>query len=99
MTTVTIRHNVADFDTWKAGYDNHEASRRDHGCRQATVAQVAGSDTDLLVVLTFDDAASAQGFLGDPALKAAMADAGVQGAPDITIADEVESLDYAGASA
>lgn len=99
MINMTIRHSVADFDTWKAGYDAHESGRTEHGCRRAVVGKVAGSNNDLLVVLSFDDLGSAESFASDPALKDAMADAGVQGPPEITFSEQIETVDYAGASA
>lgn len=100
MTTVTVQHTVADFDAWKSAYDEHESARRQHGCTSSSVCRVLDTDTvDVLVVLDFPDAGAAGAFLSDPSLKEAMANAGVQGPPQITVADEVESIAYAGASA
>ena len=31
MSTVIVRHRVADFDVWKVAFDEHGAARRDHG--------------------------------------------------------------------
>jgi hypothetical protein len=98
MINVVIRHTVDDFDAWKAGYDQHEGERREHGCTAAIVNRVAGSPGDILATLSFGDEKGAHAFLDDPALKEAMRDAGVQGTPEIVITEQVESVDYTGAS-
>lgn len=100
MTTAIVQHTVADYDTWKAAYDQHETARRAHGATSASVHRVAGSDTvDIVVLIEFPDAGSAQAFLSDASLKEAMMNAGVQGPPQISIVEEAEVVEYAGASA
>src|SRR5947208_14737596 len=32
MTTLVITHAVAEYDAWKQVFDEHAASRREHGC-------------------------------------------------------------------
>ena len=97
MINVYIQHTVADFDIWKAGYDEHEAQRRAAGCTSATISRPTddGNGTvDVSALLTFRDLAGAQGFLDNPELPKVMEAAGVVGAPDIRIAEQVESLSY-----
>ena len=99
MINVTVRHSVADFDTWKTGFDGHEAARRAHGATGAVVNRVVGSPNEILIKIGFSDLAGAEAFLGDPSLKEAMAKAGVTSAPDIIVAEQVEAVEYSGASA
>ena len=99
MINVTVRHSVADFDAWKVGFDGHEASRRAHGATSAVVNRVVGSPNEVLIKIGFADLAGAEGFLNDPALKDVMAKAGVLSAPEITIAEQIEAVEYSGASA
>lgn len=94
MTTVIVHHTVADFDTWKAGYDGHESTRRSHGCLTADVLRGAEDGNTITVVTTWPTADAARGFASDPTLKDVMSKAGVIGAPDIKILDEVESIAY-----
>ena len=91
MTTLTVRHTVSDFDTWKDGFDGHEVARKEHGC---TALRVLRDGNDVLVLMDFPARSNAQAFASDPSLKEAMKHAGVQGAPDITFRDEAESKSY-----
>lgn len=91
MTTLAVRHTVQDFDVWKAAFDGHAAARRSHG---ATGHRVLRDGQDVLVLIDFDTQDQAGAFTVDPSLKAAMANAGVTSAPDITIREETEGLRY-----
>jgi heme-degrading monooxygenase HmoA len=91
MTTLAVRHTVQDFDVWKAAFDAHADVRRSHG---ATGHRVLRDGQDVLVLIDFDSKEQAGAFTADPSLKAAMASAGVTGAPDIAIREEAEGLTY-----
>lgn len=91
MTTIAVRHSVADFDTWKAGFDEHEKVRRSHG---STGHQVLRDENQVLALIEFPDVTSAQAFQSDPSLADAMQRAGVVSAPDITVWTEVEGEQY-----
>ena len=91
MTTIAVRHSVADFDTWKAGFDEHEKVRRSHG---STGHQVLRDGNAILALVEFPDVASAQAFQSDPSLAAAMQHAGVVSAPDISVWTEVAEERY-----
>jgi len=91
MTTVAVRHRVADFDTWKAGYDEHGAARKEFGCTGDMVLRDA-SDSDAILVLTFwPTPADAQAFATDPRLPEVMKKAGVVSEPRIEIYEETTS--------
>lgn len=91
MTTVAVRHSVADYETWKAAFDEHDQVRRSHG---ATGHRVLRDGNDLLVLLEFPSDSAAAAFQADPSLGAAMAKAGVQGAPDISVRTESDQVRY-----
>ena len=84
MTVLAVRHTVADYTTWKTGYDHHGASRKEHGVISDQVLQSAEDPNNLLVLLEFGSMADAKAFANDPALKEAMSKAGVIGEPDIS---------------
>ena len=91
MTTVAVRHRVADFDTWKAGYDEHGAVRKEFGCTGDMLLRDA-SDPNAIMVLTFwPTAADAQAFATDPRLPEVMQKAGVVSEPRIEIYEESDS--------
>ena len=91
MTTLAVRHTVRDYDSWKGGFDAHESARRHHG---ATGHRVLRDGNDILVLIDFDTPDQAAAFSADPALKEAMANAGVTSAPDITVREDAEGLRY-----
>ena len=91
MTTLSVRHSVADYDTWKVGFDQHADARRNYG---ATGHRVLRDGNDLLILIEFPDAQAAQAFQSDPGLRTAMQNAGVQGAPDISLRTEAEQELY-----
>jgi uncharacterized protein (DUF1330 family) len=91
MTTLAARHSVADYDTWKAVFDEHASIRRDHG---ATGHRVLRDGNDLLVLVEFPDAEAARSFVTDPSLLAAQRIGGVQGTPDGGVYVEAEQVRY-----
>ena len=94
MVAVIVRHQVRDYAAWKPIFDEHGEVRRRHGATGHRLYRVAGSPTDLIIVNQFPSIEQAQAALDDPSLREAMARAGVEGTPDITIVDEVEVLSY-----
>jgi hypothetical protein len=91
MTTLAVRHSVTDFDTWQAGFEGHDEGRRSHG---ATGHRVLRDGNSVLALIEFPDTAAAQAFSADPALRAAMQDAGVIGAPEISLWSETSQEQY-----
>ena len=91
MTTVAVRHRVADYDTWKLGYDDHDVVRKELGCTGDMLMRDA-SDPNAILVLTFwPTAADAQAFATDPRLPEAMQKAGVVNEPRVEIYEETAS--------
>jgi len=88
MTTVAVRHRVGDFDTWKAGYDEHGSVRKGHGCTGDMLLRDANDPNEVLILTFWPSAAEAQAFTNDPGLPDVMQKAGVQGPPRIEIYEE-----------
>jgi hypothetical protein len=94
MTVLTVRHTVADYATWKTGYDSHGASRKEHGVIRDQVLQSVEDPNNLLVLIEFGSTADAKAFANDPSLKEAMSTAGVIGAPDISLRERTDEATY-----
>ena len=94
MTVLSVRHTVGDYAAWKAGYDAHGASRKEHGALRDQVLQSSDDPNDLLVLIEFRTLAEAQTFASDPSLKEAMAAAGVVGAPDVSFRERSDEVVY-----
>ena len=83
MTTLFVRHQVSDYATWRAVYDEFEATRARLGVEAASVYQAADDPHDLTVTHEFATLDAAQAFSDSPELREAMHAAGVQGAPTL----------------
>jgi len=88
MTTVAVRHRVADFDAWKAVYDEHGAVRKELGTTGDRVLRDAEDPNEVLVLTYWPARTNAQAFLSDPSLKDAMSRAGIVAAPRIEVYEE-----------
>ena len=90
MTRLFVRHDVADFEKWKSGYDDPSLVklRSDLGVRDDGVYQAADRGTDVTVWHDFDSVKAAQSFASDPRLGTAMSHLGVTGEPEIWITVE-----------
>ena len=86
MVRMFARHQVADYDAWRKGYDAFD--RASLGVRSDAVYRSVGDPNEVTVVHDFDDRAAAEAFAGSDDLKAGMAEAGVVGAPSIWITTE-----------
>lgn len=87
MSTIFVRHQVADYDTWKPGYDDHQRTRREYGLTDAGLYRGVEEPNDVTIVLTTDDLARAREFLDSQDLKDTMADLGVVSAPEVWVTD------------
>ena len=86
MTTLFVRHTVADYSAWRQVYDGLQPKRRTLGVQADTVYQAADNPNEITVTHDFATLDAAQAFAGSPDLRSAMHDAGVVGAPTIWFA-------------
>jgi len=82
MVRLFIRHNVADYQAWREGYDDFDEQRRSMGVTGDAVYQSIDDPNDVTAWHDFDTAEQAQAFVGSEELKNAMQGAGVQGEPE-----------------
>jgi hypothetical protein len=88
MSSVFIRHRVADFDLWKAAFDKHGAARREHGLTDTSLLRDVQDANMVTVVLTTEDVGRARKFFASDSLREAMSGAGVASKPDMWIAND-----------
>lgn len=88
MTTLFVRHDVEDYATWRAGYNELESMRTDNGVRDASVYRSVDDANEVTVSHTFDSVDAARSFAGSPDLKEAFQSLGVRGAPQIWFAEK-----------
>ena len=87
--TLAVRHHVRDYAAWRMVYDEVESLRAQHGCTAQRVMRLPEDRNELFITHDFPTAEQAGSFAQDPALREAMARAGVEGAPRIEIFADV----------
>ncbi len=83
MATLIVKHAVNDYGNWKKVYDEFASVRKEKGVTGASVHRIADDPDTLIVTHQFNDLETAQAFANSEELKSAMADAGVEGPPEI----------------
>ncbi len=81
--TFVVHHPVADYETWKPVFDEHEPVRRRHGAIEHRIWRIVQDPNYLAIHLDFPSEAHGEGFVTDPSLKDVMARAGVTGEPGV----------------
>lgn len=79
MTTMFLRHKVADYKSWRSEYDKHGDFQKASGILAATVYRGEDDPNDVTVSHEFASTAEARAFIVNNNLKAAMKSAGVVG--------------------
>lgn len=95
---VLVRYEIADFDRWKAAFEERASIRRQHGCREETVFNRAGSEDRVVVLASWNDAENPRSYYESTAFRRAMQDAGVGSKPDVTLLERVDDIEGAGES-
>jgi hypothetical protein len=90
MAWIHVRHRVEDYSKWKDAYVQTEAYKRDHGWKRYQLYSVGGDRKDILVMEEFETLDQARGFVDSPFLLEVMGRAGIIGAPEILVVDELE---------
>lgn len=88
MTRLFVRHNVADYRTWRKAYDDFDAERRKLGVTVHAVFQSIDDPNDVTVCHDFSTVESAKNFASSARLKEVMGKAGVKGVPQISLVSE-----------
>ena len=78
-----VRHDVADYATWRKAYDAFRPTQKQMGVTAQAVYQAMDGPNSVTVTHDFTNAEKAKAFASSPDLKAAMENAGVKGAPQI----------------
>lgn len=84
MPTVILQHTVADYSTWKTGFDSDEERRTSMGAQTLAVGHKAGEPTNVYAVLNVVDLEEMGKAMGNPEFQKVLADFGVQ-STDVTV--------------
>jgi hypothetical protein len=94
MTKVIVQHHVADYDLWYPVFTEHEATRRQHGATGHSISRDTSDPNSVVIVNEFATLEGARAFAQDPSLPDVMHRAGVDGPPQVWIANEAETRRY-----
>ncbi|MFI5225365.1 MAG: cyclase [Candidatus Limnocylindrales bacterium] len=83
MTTLFVRHQVADYAQWRQVYDRFATTQKALGVQDQAVYQAIDNPNDVTVRHEFATLEAAQAFGSSAELSSAMHDAGVNGAPTV----------------
>jgi hypothetical protein len=78
-----VRHEVADFGTWRKAYEGFAPMQKKMGVIYKAVYQSTDDPNDVTVIHDFHSLDRAKAFAASAELKAAMEKSGVNGAPQI----------------
>jgi len=81
LSTMIVRHKVANYAKWKSGYDAHDSARMANGLHNYVICRGTTDSNMVMVALIMDDVAKARAFAGSKDLKERMKSIGVIGAP------------------
>ena len=92
MTTIFLKHTVEDYDTWKAGFDDHATTREEYGSLEDyRLFREAENPNEIVMVGEWESAEAFQRFMEESDVKEKMAEFGVISEPEVYILEETES--------
>jgi hypothetical protein len=89
MSTIIVRHRVADFDAWRAAYEDHGSTRKQYGITDRSLHRDDDDPNMVTAVLAAGDLDRARDFVASADLKEAMERAGVISQPEIWFTNDV----------
>jgi quinol monooxygenase YgiN len=90
MVTMFAKHKVGDYGKWKRVYDEVQPIRKENGVTSASVYRDASDPSLVIITHQFKNLDAATAFAHSDALKSAMANAGVIGAPEFWFGENIE---------
>jgi hypothetical protein len=86
MTTLFVRHTVADYAAWRKFYGAFAPVQKTKGVTAQAVYQSVDNPNDVTITHDFATTEAAHAFVKSEDLKSAMQKAGVVGAPTVWFA-------------
>jgi hypothetical protein len=83
MPYLLVRHKVADFSTWKAGYDSHSPARQKAGLQEEHLLRNIDDPNEVILLFEAEDIEKAREFANSSDLRETMQKVGVIDKPDI----------------
>ena len=94
MATMIVKHKVADYNKWKAVFDEMKKTRITHGWIGHEVFRDATDENMVIVVNKIKTLDGAKAYGQSPELHEAMKRAGVVSTPEIQFLNDAEVASY-----
>lgn len=82
---VLVAHRVANYDTWKKGFDDHQSARVEASCLGHHINRGADDPNMVYIYCPATDTDKVKAFVDSSELREIMQELGVQGPPTITL--------------
>jgi quinol monooxygenase YgiN len=92
MITLLVRHKVADYERWKAAFDQQMAVRHHGGERSCRIFRSADDPNELTLLFEWEDLNRARSFMNSPEARSYIQQAGVTGVPEIHFLTEMYTV-------
>jgi len=89
MVTVIISHECKNYSGWKKVFDEDEVNRLNAGVKSTGVYHSFDNPYKITIINEVPSIEAINGFMSNPALKAAMEKGGVIGMPEVKILNKV----------
>ena len=89
---VLVRHKVADYNTWKQGFDQARDARKGHISREGQILRNVNDPSEHLILFEVTDLEKARQHLQSEETRQSMQRHGVIDEPDIYFLEEIEHL-------
>ena len=94
MPAMIVKHRVANFEKWKATFDEMDPTRQAHGWTGYSLLRDATDPNLIVIVNRMSDLGRAKAYGSSDALRTAMQNAGVLGVPEIQLLEDAEERRY-----
>lgn len=84
MTHLLATATVEDFSAWKSAFDRIDSYRVEHGQRGYQVFQSVDDPDEVVLLFEWDDSEDPRAFFRSEEMRERLAEAGVQGQPDLS---------------
>ncbi len=85
MATIIVNHRVADYKTWKMGFDGDEERRKGMGLTLSAVGERQDDAGMVYMVFQVEDVPMVMGMMAAPEMQKVMAENGVISAPEVIV--------------
>lgn len=90
MTYLIGKSAVEDFEKWRSTFQTNESYRSEHGERGYQVFQSVDDPNEVTVLFKWDENKDPRAFFESEQMRKIMAEAGLIGRPDMTVAKLVD---------